>query len=156
MTNNNTEYHNVVDIIIFNNEQEVALQLRAANDKSFPSHWDFSAGGHIDENENHKDAAKRELFEELGVEGDLVFVSQEHFEYSAWNSSNMREVDAAVYLMRHNGPFKIESSELEKVTFFSLTAIQKMIDNGENFHPEFLFAWNKGIIRGAINHNFKV
>ena len=146
MTNSKIEYHKVVDILIFNNDQKLALQLRAVNDKSYPDHWDFSAGGHIDKDESDEAAAKREIFEELGVRGNLTFISQEHFQYPSWNSSIMREVDAAIYVMKHNGPFKINPNEVQKVSFFSLPAIQEMVDNGEKIHPEFLLTWKKGIV----------
>lgn len=140
------EYHNCVDILIFNDMCELALQMRAANDKSFSGHWDFSAGGHVDLNEESQKAAEREIFEELGVSGQVTFLSQEHFQYPAWDPSILREVDASIYKMIHNGPFKINPKEVEKVVFLGLPVIQKMIDEGGKFHPEFLLAWKKGII----------
>lgn len=149
-TKNTIEYHRCVDILIFNDRHELALQMRTANDKSFPSHWDFSAGGHVNENEENKKAAERETFEELGVSGQVIFISQEHFQYPAWNPSILREVDASIYKMFHNGPFKVNPKEVEKVVFLSLPTIQKMIDRGSKFHPEFLLTWNKGMVAKAV------
>lgn len=37
------EYKKSSAVLIFNNDKKVALQLRAAKDDSFPSHWDFAA-----------------------------------------------------------------------------------------------------------------
>ena len=139
-----------MDILIFNDRHELALQMRAANDKSFSSHWDFSAGGHVDLNEENQKAAEREIFEELSVSGQVTFISQEHFQYPGWDPSILREIDVSIYKMFHNGPFKIDPKEVEKVVFLSLSAIKKMIDEGSKFHPEFLLAWKKGIISGAI------
>ena len=144
------EYHTCVDILIFNNRAELALQMRAANDKSFPGHWDFSAGGHVDLNEENQKAAEREIFEELGVSGQVTMVSKEHFQYPGWDPSILREVEASIYKMFHNGPFKIDPKEVEKVIFLSLPAIQKMIDEGSKFHPEFLLTWKRGIILEAV------
>ena len=39
-------------VLVFNDKGELALQLRSSNDDSFPSHWDFSAGGGIDSGES--------------------------------------------------------------------------------------------------------
>jgi len=146
---NTIEHHICVDILIFNDRHELALQMRAANDKSFPGHWDFSAGGHVNLNEESNKAAEREIFEELGVSGQVTFISQEHFQYPAWDPSILREVNASIYKMFHNGPFKIDPKEVERVVFLSLPAIQKMIDEGSKCHPEFLMVWKKGIIEDS-------
>ena len=144
------EQHNVVDILIYNDEGELALQKRAAGDKSFPDHWDFSAGGHIDENENSADAASRELSEGLGIVGALSFVDQEHVQYSGWKPNVQREVDVAIYKMIHNGPFEINPKEVKEIGFFKLETIQKMIDNGDKFHLEFLLVWEKGLCSHGV------
>jgi len=141
------EFHNCVDILIFNNQGELYLQMRSRNDKSFPSHWDFSAGGHIKTGESNETAAKREVLEELGVSAPITLISKEHFQYPAWKPSVLRDVNASIYKMIHNGPFKIEQKEVAKIDFFSLDVIQKMIDTKAKFHPEFLLAWKKGIIK---------
>lgn len=138
----NFEYHNVVDILMFNDKGEIALQMRASNDKSFPGHWDFSAGGHIDHGETADVAAKREMFEEIGVDGQPIFISKVQFKYQAWNSTIMRLVDVHIYKVIYNGTFNIDSAEVEKISFFSMEKIQKMIDEGQKFHPEFLLTWN--------------
>lgn len=147
---NTIEYINSVNILVFNDQNELVLQMRAKDDKSFPSHWDFSAGGHVEQDEENQKAAERETFEEIGITGQLVPVTKEHFQYPAWTPSVLREVDLSIYKMVNNGPFKIDSKELEKVEFFSLPTIQKMIDQGIKFHPEFLLAWKKGIVSTAM------
>lgn len=140
------EHKKSAAVLIFNNKSQLALQLRAAHDKSFPSHWDFSAGGGIDPGESNKQAAERELREELGVSAPLEFVAQEHYSYPAWNFPNTREVDLSIYKAHHNGPFKIDPNEIKKAGFFSLEKIGEMIESGVKFHPEFVLSWNKGII----------
>ena len=152
MNTKKVEYHKVVDILIFNNRNELALQMRSANDKSFPSHWDFSVGGHVDKNEEDNKAAEREISEELGIIGKIVFISKEHFQYPDWNHTILREVDASIYKMVHNGPFEINKDEVMKIKSFKLLDIQKIIDAGEKFHPEFLLVWKRGVVLLAINN----
>lgn len=137
------EHHNVVDILIYNDDGLLALGKRSVADKSFPDHWDFSAGGHIDADEKNIDAANRELFEELGIAGKLTFITQESLTYIGWEPNIQRLVETAIYKLKHNGPFKIDPKEVKEIVFFDLDTIQKMIDGGEKFHPEFLLIWEK-------------
>ncbi len=144
------EYKKSSAVLVFNDKGELALQLRAANDSSFPSHWDFSAGGGIDEGEDNKYSAERELKEELGIDAEVEFIIEEHYTYPAWNPSVKREVDLFIYKTFHNGPFNPDLKEIEKVEFFALDTIKKMIKSSQKFHPEFVLSWNKGIISQAL------
>jgi isopentenyl-diphosphate delta-isomerase len=143
------EFKNSAVTLIFNSDGELLLQLRAANDGSYPSHWDFSAGGGIDPGENEKACAERELREELGIEAKVTFISKEHFQYPAWKSPALRRVNIWIYQTHHNGPFTIDPKEVEKVEFFKLKTIAKLIESGAKFHPEFALSWKKGIVLKA-------
>lgn len=145
------EYKKSSAVLVVNNDGEVALQLRASNDDSFPLHWDFSAGGGIDEGEEEEVAAKRELQEELGIKADVEFIAKEHFTYPAWKPGVAREVDLWRYKTHHNGPFKPDMEEIERVEFFSLDKIEEMIKSGAKFHPEFLMSWEKGLMGQAVS-----
>ena len=146
-----TKYKNSVAVLVFNDKGELALQLRAAHDNSFPSHWDFSAGGGIKDGEDSKVAAMRETLEEIGIEADVEFVTKEHFTYPAWKPNVTREVDLSIFKTNHNGPFNLDLDEVEKVEFFTLDDIKKMIESGQKFHPELILSWEKGIISRAAN-----
>src|SRR3989344_2588671 len=148
-----TEYKKGSAIVIINDKDEIALQLRAVNDDSFPSHWDFGAGGGIDEGEDEMTSAKREMQEELGVSTDVEFVSRQHYTYPAWKPGITREVDLWIYKTRHNGPFTPDMNEVEKVQFFSLEEIKKLVaENTAKFHPEFKLIWKSGIIDQALKN----
>lgn len=146
---NMIEYKKSSAVLVFNDKGELALQLRAASDDSFPSHWDFSAAGGIDPGEDSKLSAQRELKEELGIEAEVEFITKEHFRYPAWNPDVTREVDVFLYRAYHNGPFSPDPKEVEKVQFFKLEVIKEMIESGHKFQPELVLAWNKGIISNA-------
>ena len=135
------EYKLSSAVLVFNSSDELALQLRASEDDSFPGHWDFSAGGGIDEGENHKDAAKRELFEELGVQTEPEFLTKMIFKYHAWNSQIQRESTVFMYKAKYGGVFNPDPKEVKDIQFFKITKIQEMIDNSSRFHPEFLQAF---------------
>ncbi|MDZ4725033.1 MAG: RNA pyrophosphohydrolase [Leptospira sp.] len=55
-------YRKNVGMVVFNAKGQVIVGERV----NFPGSWQFPQGG-IDENEDYIDAAKRELYEELGI-----------------------------------------------------------------------------------------
>ncbi len=143
------EYKKSSVILVFNNAGKIALQLRSSVDDLFPSYWDFSAGGGVDDGENEEVSAKRELKEEIGVVADIEFVAKKHYKYPAWKPGVTRETDLFIYKAFHEGPFNPDLTEVEKVQFFELDTIQEMIDAGEKLHPELVLSWKDGVIRQA-------
>ena len=142
-----TEYKKSSAVMVWNDRGELALQLRAANDDSFPSHWDFSAGGGIDAGEDEKLSAERELQEELGINAKLEFIIEEHYTYPAWNPSITREVDLFIFKTFHNGPFSPDPKEVQRIEFFKLEKIREMIESSEKFHSELILSLEKEIIK---------
>ncbi len=128
-------------VLVFNDRNELVLQLRAAKDDNFPLHWDFSAAGGITPGENHKTAAKRELREELGIKVDLDYIGEEFYQDNDFTDK------LYIYKTKHNGPFIPDSNEVEEVRFFKLEQIEEMLKAGVKFHPEFIYLWNKGILK---------
>ncbi len=140
-------------VIISNDKDAIALQLRAAHDDSFPSHWDFSAGGGIENGEDEKKSIEREIKEELGIEAQADFIAKRHYAYPAWKPGITRDNDVWIYKAKHNGPFTHDVNEVERVEFFAIEEIKKMIERGDKFHPEFILAWNEGIVAEALKTN---
>ena len=61
-------YHATVHIWLFTTSKKILLQKRALTKKIFPGLWDISVAGHIGAGESVLNAAKREVFEEIGLE----------------------------------------------------------------------------------------
>lgn len=61
--------HPVVHLHVFNPAGDLYLQKRPDWKDIQPGKWDTAVGGHIDYDENVKDALEREAFEELGLKG---------------------------------------------------------------------------------------
>lgn len=66
--------HRSVHIFIFNHQGGLYLQKRSPSKDQYPDHWDSSAAGHTDPGESPRQAAQRELKEELGLEVNLTEV----------------------------------------------------------------------------------
>ena len=144
------EKKKAITVLIFNDSGDLLLQLRAAHDDSFPAHWDFSVGGGIDADEEPETSAKRELMEELGVQGlALTHVRHETFRYPAWGDGHPREVENFIYKTRYEGPFAPNPKEVTEVRFFKLSEIEEMATSGGKLHPELVLALKQGIIAEA-------
>jgi isopentenyl-diphosphate delta-isomerase len=61
-------FHATVHIWLFTSDKKILLQKRALTKKVFPGIWDISVAGHIAAGEEILEAAKREIFEEIGLE----------------------------------------------------------------------------------------
>lgn len=60
-------FHATVHIWLFTKDEKIVLQKRALTKKVFPGLWDISVAGHIAAGEDILIAAKREVFEEIGL-----------------------------------------------------------------------------------------
>lgn len=69
-------------VFVFNNKNQVWVQLRPKTKKHFPGCWDISACGGVWSSENHKQAAMRETREEMGFDVELEFVESFVNEFS--------------------------------------------------------------------------
>ncbi len=59
--------HRACHILVYNQDDEVLVQLRSPSKDNNPGLWDSSAAGHVDAGETYRDSACRELHEELGI-----------------------------------------------------------------------------------------
>ena len=127
-----------VVVFLLNDKNEILLQLRSKTDDKYPSHWDCSAGGHLDAGEDYVDGAKREMLEEIGVKTELEFIDKYLFK-----ADGGRRYFSSLFKGKFSGKFKIDPNEGTEVKFFSKSEIEKMIETGEKIHPECLFALKK-------------
>ncbi len=113
--------HRVVDILILNSKGELLLQKRSEKMDTFPGYWTCSAGGHVNSGESYRDAVKRELNEELGIQieveeaGQLISNRPEH--------NQLIRLYSAVY----EGPFNYNPEEIEALEFVSIGRIKREI-----------------------------
>lgn len=60
-------FHPTVHVWFYTVNSKLLLQKRSLNKKTFPGLWDVSVAGHIGAGEDILDSARREVYEELGV-----------------------------------------------------------------------------------------
>ena len=60
-------YHRSVMVLVYNAQGKLYPQKRGPNKSLYPNRFDLSATGHVRAGESRRDAAARELYEELGL-----------------------------------------------------------------------------------------
>ncbi|OGK41700.1 hypothetical protein A2954_07530 [Candidatus Roizmanbacteria bacterium RIFCSPLOWO2_01_FULL_37_12] len=119
---NNKLIHRAIAIVIFNSKGELLMQKRSKSKDTNPGFFSMSAAGHVGKGETYLEAARRELFEELGIKTELRFKKK-----IILKSNQESEMDA-IYEGNFEGPFNIDHDEVEKVDFLSPKKIKKIVD----------------------------
>lgn len=104
--------HRTVGIFIFNNKGQILLQKRSATKDMDPYLWQISSAGHVVKGQTVEEAAHRELKEELGIDTDLTQIQK--FLVHAENETELTTIFKGI----HDGPFTINTDEVDKVAFF--------------------------------------
>lgn len=114
--------HRSVAIIVTTSDGRLVVQRRADSKDVYPGWWDIGAGGVLRAGEPPVEAARRELFEELGVDGDPEFVAIEHHE-----DVRARE-SCRVYRVVHDGPFRSVDGEAAEIRVVDPIGFAALID----------------------------
>jgi len=117
--------HRSVYIIVINDKGEIFLQKRSMNKDLYPGYYACSATGHVEYGESYEEAAERELKEELGIEAPL----KEICKFKCFSETE-REI-SALYICRHNGPFKLNSEEISGGEFLKIDEVKRVLESGE-------------------------
>ncbi len=121
--------HRLIRVILINNKDQVLLQWRSANEDTFPETWDQSAGGHVDEGEDYKTAAYRELKEELGIKNIELKLIDKFYTSSEIGKKKISRFNA-VFIAKYNGDkITLQKEEVEKVKWFEINDLYNLIQN---------------------------
>ncbi|MFW5443804.1 MAG: NUDIX hydrolase [Methylococcaceae bacterium] len=119
--------HRAVHILVFNQQGQLFLQKRSMKKDLNKGLWDTSAAGHVDAGEDYTTTAIRESEEELGIH--IKDSLQSLFKLSPTPQLGMEFIH--VYQCSHNGPFKLNSEEIDEGTWFSTEAVSKRVINND-------------------------
>ena len=114
-------------IIIENENGQVLLEKRTDNHQ-----WGY-AGGSIELGETVEEAAKRELFEEMGLVADemeLFYInSGEETHYIYPNGDEVYNVEIIYICRKYHGTIKRQEEEVEELKFFDVDDIPEDISD---------------------------
>jgi isopentenyldiphosphate isomerase len=110
--------HRSVQIMVVDRAGRILLQLRSAHKDLFPGYYCASASGHVTSGETYDDTAQREIAEELGVAPPLrglgIAIVRSPYETEM----------TALYIARHNGPFRFHPGETDGGRFFTIDELR--------------------------------
>ena len=134
------DFHETAHIWIYKKESggvELLLQKRAQNKDSYPGCYDISSAGHLARGEGSLEAARRELYEELGIrakESELRFIGYfDHLQSAFFNGKPFLDNEhSALYLYNGSalnaGALALQKDEVESVRWFEAAYIDAHID----------------------------
>ena len=110
--------HRASYILVFNQSGELFVQKRTMTKDIYPGYYDIAAGGVVQAGESYEESAKRELAEELGIEGVELAPCFDHYFKDATN-----QVWGRVFRCRHEGPFTLQEEEIESGGFMNVMQV---------------------------------
>ncbi|KGL63065.1 NUDIX hydrolase [Polaribacter sp. Hel1_85] len=145
-------FHATVHIWLFTSDEKILLQKRALSKKVFPGLWDISVAGHIGAGETVLSSAKREVFEEIGLqleEEELIKIGTRIHQVSHKNGIQDNE-HHHVFIAELKTPLSeltIQKEEVDDIKLFDLS-ILKNTKNLENvllsrFHEYYVSVYDK-------------
>lgn len=125
--------HRIVYIAVKDNSGLVLLQKRSATQVTQPNRWDISAAGHVDLDESYELAAKRELAEEVGIDGVELTEIGRSYKDSPINGRTQRRFLRFYKATVPNGTqTTIDQQEVSDVQWLSLGEVRQLLEA----HPE--------------------
>lgn len=122
--------HRVVRILLYDEQGNVLLQKRAKHMKTYPGLWDTSSAGYVDYGEDYEDAAKRELFEELGLGFDKLHKVMKYKIHRDLKDGKYRRFEVIFRAkISRSAIVKIEPKEVDEVRWFSLEEVVALVEN---------------------------
>lgn len=135
--------HRAITVLIFNNDNRLLITKRSKNKMLWPEIWEASCSTHPGQNENYVQAGERRVFEELGIQSKLKFLSR--FKYSAiFKDIGSENEVCALLIGRWNRKIKPNSNELAEHRWVSIDELDREIEkNPNNYAPWLKIALEK-------------
>ncbi|MDG6902309.1 MAG: NUDIX domain-containing protein [Nitrososphaerota archaeon] len=121
--------HRAVAVLVVRSGGMLVLQQRSRRDLWHPGLWTISSTGHVKKGEGYLAAARRELFEELGIEGRLTLVRKYAMPPVSDRGLTERE-RVALFTCKTDSPCVIDRAELESVKDVTERELRGMLHGG--------------------------
>ncbi|MBK1827598.1 16S rRNA (adenine(1518)-N(6)/adenine(1519)-N(6))-dimethyltransferase RsmA [Haloferula rosea] len=136
--------HRAVHVFAINHRGELLLQLRSRLKDAHPGVWDSSVAGHLDRGENYRDAAIREMEEEMGI---VDLEPEEVGKLPPTEATGWEHV--VLYMVRWDGKPHFPCSEVESTLWLSADEVDAWTrSKPDDFASGFLECWKLARGRG--------
>lgn len=108
-------WHRATYIVVLNMDGAICVQRRTLTKEVFPGGLDLAAGGVVGAGESVHVAARRELAEELGIEGVALNHCLE-FRYAEGGN----HIFGSAYVVRYDGPLRLQAEEVADAMWLPL------------------------------------
>jgi isopentenyldiphosphate isomerase len=115
--------HRTAHVVVRSGDGRVLLQKRSAAKDIQPGRWDTAVGGHLHLGESYEQAARREMAEEIGLDGALPLAWL--FDTRIRNPIESEHV--RVFGLTHDGPFIPQAAEIDELRFWTTTEIEQAL-----------------------------
>lgn len=126
-------------VLLFNRDGQLLLVLGQDPAQPELGTWWFTPGGGLDEGESHRDGARRELFEETGIEADLthepVFERTVEFPFDGGLYRQHEFFYAAVSQTNEVSPQHLTELEQRAVISTKWWDLSALVSTDEVVHP---------------------
>lgn len=133
-------YHLVVHVCIFNAKNQMLIQQRQTFKKGWPNMWDVTVGGSAMIGENSRQAAMREVAEELGLKIDLKNTPPAITKYFSEGFDDIyileKEIDISKLTLQYEEVQAVKWVDIEEI--LDMIGLKKFIPYDESF-IHFLF-----------------
>lgn len=121
-------YHRIVGVFVQDAQGRMLLQLRSPGMLVYPNRWDQAAGGHVDEGQTYEQAARNELFEEVGVTDVQLTVLGTH-RFNGKEGDRIINQFERVYVAKvpHNIELHAAADEVAELRWFTPEELQQQI-----------------------------
>lgn len=128
----NTPLHRAFSVFLFNHKNQLLLQQRGFNKRTFPLIWSNTCCGHPIGRESAIQASKRRLFEELGIICNNFYIILPKFKYKTPLFNNIVENEFCPVLIGfYIGKLKLNKNEVENTYWIYWNDFMKKVKNND-------------------------
>tara|TARA_B100000686_G_scaffold354666_1_gene466254 strand:+ start:21477 stop:22010 length:534 start_codon:yes stop_codon:yes gene_type:complete len=138
--------HRAFSVFLMNSKKELLLQKRADNKYHSPGLWTNTCCSHQRINETTIQAAKRRLYQEMGINASLKEIFKFKYKVSFNNGLTEHELDHVLVGFSDKNP-KINLNEVSDWKWMSL----ELISNSIKENPEIYTVWFKIVFNQFYN-----
>jgi isopentenyl-diphosphate delta-isomerase len=126
--------HRAVAVVVLRADGRILLQRRSRRDLWHPGRWTLSSTGHVKSGESYPQAARRELFEELGIRarikplGKLLLPMVRSRGLTEWEH-------VALFMSATDAPARIDHEEIEELRAVSSSELLSIM-RGPRLTPD--------------------